>query len=712
MNSLPLFIRNLAFTCCLVFLLIPVYAQKMSIGYIYPSGGKQGTSVEIEIGGLNIREATGVVISGDGIKGEIIPLIRNKNQQKAGNASRIKPIDQSSPQLAEKTGVRISISPKAIPGLRDLRLRSPKGVSNKLNFEVGQYPDVLEKPGSSAANPVVVNQLPASLCGQILPGEVDYYVFKAEKGLKLVVEVKARALVPFIADAVPGWFQPVILLKNSRGIEIAYNDEYRNSPDPVILTTIPETGDYTLSIHDAIYRGREDFTYRISLGEIPFLERVSPCSGRVGGKTVLFVSGVNIASGKLNYKPLKEGYNELRVTGNNGCLSNPVAFWGIAKTGQVLISPPEKTMPDQESVIYSSISSPRAVMTFEIDAVKNENIAVEVLARRLGSLLDAKLTLRDPAGRKLAEADDVEDATRGLMTHHADPVLQYKATRSGPYLIDVSDVTGNSGPDCFFLLKRIEKIPEFQTFVSPAILTVPRGGTALFRVDISSRNKVAPGLNFEINGLPAGFIVSSLQCQPGSKSWEISVTAPETAKEELLTPGVLVHPLNRGKEVSAFSQVAIPADNMMQAFYYNHLIPASGFVVEITKPSAFSLRLSSGMEKNIQEAVPVSSNDSVVPVKIRIFRSADFKDTIDLELSRKTPLITLDPTKVLPGESEKTVFLKINREAIQKVRQTRIGIAIVGTVNAKVDRVGKRSFQNALYREYSPLFVLQKRSVL
>ena len=42
-------------------------AQKMTMGFIYPAGGEKGTTVNIEIGGLNIKNATEVLISGDGI---------------------------------------------------------------------------------------------------------------------------------------------------------------------------------------------------------------------------------------------------------------------------------------------------------------------------------------------------------------------------------------------------------------------------------------------------------------------------------------------------------------------------------------------------------------------------------------------------------------------------------------------------------------------
>lgn len=681
-------------------------AQKMTIGFIFPAGGETGATTDIEIGGLNLIEATEVLVSGDGVKATIIPLNQKKNQGKGKKNVKGKLDDQSSPQLADRIGVRITIDKKATPGLRDLRLQSSKGVSNKLNFEVGQYPNLMEEIGSSASKPTPVIQLPITLCGQIMPGEIDYFSFKAGKGMKLVASVKARALVPYIADAVPGWFQPVIRLTNSKGREVAYNDDFRNAVDPVIIKTIDESDSYILSIHDAIYRGREDFNYRIELGEIPFLEFITPCVGKVRKNTTVTAKGVNLSKEKITFSPTHEGYGEIKASGKNGWISNPVLFWGLPKNSKTEFFPSDKDN-QLTGTVFDSISSPNQVKTYRISAAKNEKIAVEIMARRLGSMLDAKMILYNPSGRKVIEVDDVEDPTQGLITHHADPVLQYKAEVSGEYILQVIDVLGNCGPDYYYLIDRVSNIPNFQTFVSPATLTIPRGGTAIFRVDITSDAKFIPKLNFDIKGLPKDFLVSSMNSQKG-KFREISVTAPETAREERLSLEVYSSAGEKGNVQSSPVQTATAADNMMQAFYYTHHIPAAGFVAEVTQASAFSLRLSPDVERNLEKPIYLASTDSIVKIKIRINREEGFSDPIDLELNRKTPFITMDPTRVQPNETEKEVLLKINKKSIDKLRSVTMGIAIAGTVNGEIEKKGKRNFQNAKYRELTPMFVLGK----
>ncbi|MDD4921802.1 MAG: hypothetical protein PHS30_04900 [Bacteroidales bacterium] len=692
---------------CLMFSVGFASAQKMSMGFIYPAGGEKGTTVDIEIGGLNLKAATEVLVSGNGIKAEIIPLT-NKNEK--GKKAQQKFDDQSSPQLADRIGVRLSIDKNATPGLRDLRLQSTKGVSNKLNFEVGQYPNQMEQKGSSVVKPTLVSKLPVTLCGQIMPGEIDCFSFEAAKGITLVASVKARTLVPYIADAVPGWFQPVIRIINSKGKEIAYCDDYRNAVDPVIITSIPATDTYRLTIYDAIFRGREDFNYRIELGEIPFVEYAYPCVGKIGKGSKLTLKGFNLNQKNMVFKPTQKGVNELCFSGNkNGMVSNPFPFLAVPKSCNLNLTPSEKAKLLPENVIYDSISTPRQIKKYTVPAEKNENIAIEIRARRLGSMMDAKMRLCDTSGRILAEVDDVEDAMQGLMTNHADPVLQYRAKNTGDYILEVEDVLGNRGSDYYYMIERKKNIPSFEVFVSPANLTIPKGGTAIIRLDIETKEKSTPELEVSLKGLPKDFLVSNLMVQPGSRTWDISVTAPESAKEESLSLELLGLAHIKGKEESTVSQIAVPADNMMQAFYYVHHIPAAGFVAEIKPASSFSLRLSSEVENNLGKSILFSPSDSVIPITIRVNRAAGFTDPIDLAFNRKIQPLSMDTVKILPNETEKVILLKVDRDSMKKLRRFRVGLSLVGTVNAVIEQRGKRNFQNATYREYTPIFVLEKK---
>ena len=132
-----------------------------------------------------------------------------------------------------------------------------------------------------------------------MPGGVDRYRFQARKGQRLVVAVSARELIPYLADAVPGWFQAAVAIYDSNGNELAYDDHYRFHPDPVLSCKIPKDGAYVLEIRDALYRGREDFVYRITIGELPFVTSIFPLGGPADAQTAVELKGWNLPQNKL-----------------------------------------------------------------------------------------------------------------------------------------------------------------------------------------------------------------------------------------------------------------------------------------------------------------------------------------------------------------------------------------------------------------------------
>ena len=128
----------------------------------------------------------------------------------------------ASVSLASIAYVEVTISGDAQPGERELRLGTLRGISNPLVFHVGQLPEVSRKPMTTATLQVLGKEelalrkrpateveeritLPCTVNGQIASGELNRYRFTARKGQRLVITTQARSLIPYIADAVPGW---------------------------------------------------------------------------------------------------------------------------------------------------------------------------------------------------------------------------------------------------------------------------------------------------------------------------------------------------------------------------------------------------------------------------------------------------------------------------------------------------------------------------
>src|SRR3970282_1333497 len=109
--------------------------------------------------------------------------------------------------------LRVTTAPGAVPGQRELRLRTSAGLTNPLVFCVGQLPEVSEKASKGQPPPATGKgaryrnllasrgpegptdvTLPTVVNGQILPAGVDRYRFQARKGQRIVVAASARQL--------------------------------------------------------------------------------------------------------------------------------------------------------------------------------------------------------------------------------------------------------------------------------------------------------------------------------------------------------------------------------------------------------------------------------------------------------------------------------------------------------------------------------------
>ena len=674
-----------------------LYAQKLSLGYLYPAGGEVGTVVEIEAGGLNINKATKVFFSHPGIRGELSPFVESAAEVK----KRKKLTDQSSPQLADRIKIKITVAADVPCGLYDLRLQGPGGVSNMLPFEVASYPNFLESGKSKLRKPDNVGSLPAVLCGQVTPGGVDYFKFSGREGDVLVASVKGRQLVPYIADAVPGWFQPVVKIVDAEGREVAYSDDNGHNVDPLIIATLPKSGEYTLMIHDAIYRGRQDFNYRIQLGVIPYVTGRYPAYGSVGKKVKQQLEGVNLGSMKAVVKPTKAGYNHLTYTNRTGT-SNAVSFYAVPRDRALVQSPAEGASLTMYTAIADSLTSQSRIKRYKVDAEKGEPIIVELIGRRNGSKMDAVMRLRDASGKLLAEADDTEDPLQGLMTFHADPVLKFTPRVSGELTLEVEDLHRGYGKDYHFLLMRHKQLPTFNAFVSPANISVPAGGTAIFRVDIAGKMK-RPA-NLQIHGLPRGFTTSSLRFI-GGKMWDFTITAPKDAEVKRFPIEMTIdYPSGGGREQAD----VLPVDNMMQAFYYTHHIQAAELALDVVPASPYRLSLAF----DVNEPLSISMQDEILPIKLLIDWDQGFDEPVELAL-KKHRLFTLEPISVQPGETEKLIEIKLNTSALQEFKGKKSlptwQLNVVGTVKGEVDKRGKRVFQNAKYSEMTPLFMVKLR---
>src|SRR5208283_2581414 len=90
---------------------------------------------------------------------------------------------------------------------------------------------------------------------------------------------------------------------------------------------IPGDGEYVAEIHDSIFRGREDFVYRISIGELPVVTSIFPLGGKAGARTAIEILGWNLPAARVteNFKSKTKGVHPVSFV-KDGVTSNSVPF--------------------------------------------------------------------------------------------------------------------------------------------------------------------------------------------------------------------------------------------------------------------------------------------------------------------------------------------------------------------------------------------------
>ena len=585
------------------------------IGFVYPAGGKQGTTFEVTVGGQYLVRPTSGIVSGEGIRAVVLPaepllsgkqaadarsrLTELRGKRDAAAREEVRRISDSlaaherakiTPAIGERVTVRITIAPDATPGNRELRLLTATGLTNPLLFQIGRLPECREpepeldenwmriqksindpdsrvRQGRTGAEPMDVS-LPATINGQILPGETDRFRFSAKGGQWLYVSVSARELLPYLADTVPGWLQASITLLAPDGKEVSAGDNVQINPDPVFCYEIPEDGQYTLEIRDNIFRGRDDFVYRIHAGELSWMEGL----------------------GRLPSDLTEQ---------------EPNSSTDVAQS---------VTLP---AVIAGFIDEPGDMDVFRFEGGAGDEIVAEVHARRLGSPLDSLLILTDAAGNRISFNDDHEDKGSGLNTHHADSRIAVKLPASGIYFVYIGDIQQNGGETFGYRLRISPPQPDFALRIVPSSLNIRANAAQPVTIYAFRRDGFTGEITLALKNAPDGFLLSGTKIPAGQDKVYCTLTAPAPPVQSSVTKLML-----EGRATIDGQTVvrpAVPAQELTQAFAYQHLVPSDDLLVYVTE------KFAPASPARILGSTPVKIPlQGTVQVKFSISRNSSF----------------------------------------------------------------------------------------
>ncbi len=478
-----------------------------------PVAAQIGQSTEHELSArYNLAGATAVVVSGNGVIGQIIPSDQEKPEDKSKNDV-----------MASKCRLRFIVDKEAVPGVRDFRIITPHGASTMGQLVVGREPVVQESSDNDGRASAQAVTLPANLCGAIEKAEdVDYFKFHASAGSDWVFHVRSQRLMNRLHD-MQSRIDPIISLRSDSGAVIASSDNFY-AGDPLLHFHFDREGEYFLEIRDVRYQGNADWTYSLEVSSRPYITQVFPPVVRSGEKSLLQCIGPNVSPSSQTHVPLEghplHPFSDLQwMCGAIGEIATNEFGVLVTKDPVVIESHPPivdatsaadgtskrthsiTSVPAVPVVLAGRIDHPGEADLFNFEAKANEKLAVEVVARRLNSGLDSIIRILNEQSSPLVESDDATFQRVG----NADSWLEsWTAPADGNYRLEIRDLHQRGGPQYTYAIRLSRPEPHFLLELDCDKTLLAPGMSSCIFVKILRKHGFNGEVQLSVEGLPAG----------------------------------------------------------------------------------------------------------------------------------------------------------------------------------------------------------------
>jgi len=535
----------------LLALCAPAWAQIPRINTFYPIGGKAGSTVDLEIRGSSLEGANLLMVNGQGVTGTVGLAASKANEQfrplwenKCGSCHELRSpsnrsmtpdqwsatVDRmikvrqapiSAPEAqnikqylmdAAKSGIlkaTVKIAPGTLPGLCELRLVTPRGISTAALFEVGNLTEYMA--ADNTRNTPLNVTLPCVVNGSINQAksggaERHFFRFQAKSGQRLVFNLKGYRY-NFLTQL---YFNPNLRLYDSGGKQIVENHGYYDL-DPLIDWTCPADGFYTLEVRDLLGRGNPGNVYRMMMGALPYDTAVYPPAAQAGSNAALNVIGKNTEAIKTSYTasmPTETGVQQI----GSPCGPEPiyVSAYAVVKKEDKPAGP--TALP---AGFAGRITHPGEADTF---TVQGEGVyEFEAYVGRVGSTGNLRFTLLNGNGQ-------------GVAGMGSDGRMTAKLDAGKPYTLKVESADGQYSPTEIYAVEARPAHPVVECVVRPANITLRPGLSTAVEVDLIRREGVEGDVIVSADGLPYGVVSSANVIQPDRNSTYIILTALASTK--------------------------------------------------------------------------------------------------------------------------------------------------------------------------------------
>ncbi|MCP4711778.1 MAG: hypothetical protein GY869_24430, partial [Planctomycetes bacterium] len=186
----------------------------------------------------------------------------------------------------------------------------------------------------------------------------------------------------------------------------------------------------------------------------------------------------------------------------------------------------------------------------------------------------------------------------GLVTHHADSYMTGELPKSGSYYLHLLDAQNHGGPDCGYRLRLTHLRPDFSLRITPSSLNLNAGSNIPMDIFALRKDNFEGSIELFLTDAPAAFKIYGGRIPAGQNHVRITLKVPPNMANQIVALNISGQAKINGQTIN---HLAVPADDMMQAFLYRHLVPAQELLVAIKNTN-----------RRLSNIVPVNNK----PVKI------------------------------------------------------------------------------------------------
>ncbi|MBL4884531.1 MAG: PPC domain-containing protein [Planctomycetaceae bacterium] len=622
---------------------------------ITPFGAKLGTEVVVTFNGSRLEDAVEILCNDPGLEFSELTV-----DEKA---------------KGRKITAKVKVLGNSPLGVHRLRIRSKSGITKIANFFVGPYTVVDEKePNTDFTAPQTVG-INVTVHGRIDNEDVDYYAVEAKKGQRLTVEVEGLRMGTYYMGA--AFFDPYVAIMNASRFELDARDDHAlTHQDAFASIIVPEDGTYYIQVRDASYGGHGASLYRAHIGNYARPIGVIPAGGKPG--ETLTVKLLGDVAGDFDQqvvfpskKPMSFGIFALS---NNLVTPTCNPLWVSSLDNVLEVEPNEAHAQATPMAIPSAangyISSETDIDYFKVAMKKDQQVDVDVIARRVRSAIDSVLTIYNAKGGRVAGDDDRK---------RPDSWVRFKAPADGDYFIRVHDQLGNGGPDYHYRIEVTAVVPkmkitsnEVRRYVQPDV-EIPVGRRVAFLASVSREN-FGGAVTFTAGNLPAGVTIEAPATWASDGVVPIMFHAPAEstlgAKFATVT-GTWQNPSNAEQKVSTNlvqDHLRIRGRNQGNYVWRESLdtIP-----IVISQHIPFDVKI-------IEPKAPVVRGGSML-LKVVATRDEGFDADIQLLVLQNAPGVNSSRSiKILKGQTE--ALIPINASGNAPIRESHITVRAIAKV--------------------------------